>query len=591
MAGNLRTAVERTGLHRVGLVKIARNVRPAVGPSARILPLLIAAFLAMGLAEATLLMLIVQMAVALASERTTFDIVLGPISVTGISIRASVAIGTGLVAVLFALLVPTAMASGSLAARAQLRTRTRLIHAYLRASWSERSSYEEGHLQEVITVHAARSEQAVTQFINATTAFCNLLAILTVAIVASPLVAAAATLCVTGAGALLKPVMSRTRSAATAQVEAGRQFASQMAEVSRITPEVTVFDVAPQVEEIVVAQAQEVAVPLRRLRALSRLVSSAYQYAALLLIVFSVGVLTFTTDAAGLATMGTVLLLLVRALTYGQNLQTQIQVSNETAPFLERTEEEIRRLTSCEVNRAGRRIDSPAPLRLDDVWFAYEDGRDVLRGVHLQVGLGESIAIVGPSGAGKSTLIQLLLRLRQPTSGSILVDGVPLDEVSLDRWYELIATVPQDNQLIRATVADNIRFYRDDLADDAVVAAARRAHVHDEIMDLPDGYDTMLGQGVRQLSGGQRQRLGIARALVGDPLLIVFDEPTSALDSRSEQLVANTLDDLHGEVTMIVIAHRPATTAHCDRVVRLTNGTARTIAITEYLAGSEKPSS
>lgn len=163
--------------------------------------------------------------------------------------------------------------------------------------------------------------------------------------------------------------------------------------------------------------------------------------------------------------------------------------------------------------------------------------------------------------------------------------------MSLDRWYELIATVPQDNQLIRATVADNIRFYRDDLADDAVVAAARRAHVHDEIMDLPDGYDTMLGQGVRQLSGGQRQRLGIARALVGDPLLIVFDEPTSALDSRSEQLVANTLDDLHGEVTMIVIAHRPATTAHCDRVVRLTNGTARTIAITEYLAGSEKPSS
>lgn len=566
-------------MKRLGVLRLLANARPSLGEDARRLPILVAAFFGLGLLEAGLLLLIVQMAVALAAERETFDIALGPMAVHDITIRAGVVAGLGLVALLVIVLVPTSMLGGSIASQALLRTRRRVAHAYLRASWTARSTYPEGHLQELLTIFSARTEHAVTQLITAATAACGLVAVLAVAIAASPVVAMAALLCVGAAGAALRPLMRRSRSTSSTQATAGREFAGRMAEVSRVAPEITVFDVARPVEDLIAAQAGHVSMLIRRLRILSRLVASLYQYAAFGLVVAAIGVLVVVTDGEGLATMGTVLLLLVRALTYGQNIQSQIQSSNEIAPFVERIETEIDELTAAEVDRSGAWIDRPTSLRFDGVWFAYEPGHDVLRDIDFSIETGESIGIVGRSGAGKSTLVQLLLRLRDPSRGRIVVDGLPFPEVSLERWYQLVAYVPQDNQLIRGTVADNIRFFRPGIDLDQVQAAATQAHLHDDIVDLPQGYDTPLGQGIRQLSGGQRQRLGIARALVGNPQMIILDEPTSALDARSEALVTETLASLHGVVTVVIIAHRPATTAICDHIIRLTDGRASTEAL------------
>jgi ABC-type bacteriocin/lantibiotic exporter with double-glycine peptidase domain len=132
--------------------------------------------------------------------------------------------------------------------------------------------------------------------------------------------------------------------------------------------------------------------------------------------------------------------------------------------------------------------------------------------------------------------------------------------------------VPQDNELIYGSVADNIRFYRSGYDDAAVRSAAERAHLSAQIEALPHGYDTVIGVGAHLLSGGQRQRLGIARALLGDPALLILDEPTSALDPLAERMVLQTLRDLRGSTTMVVIAHRQSTLDVCDRVVRLEDG-------------------
>ena len=168
--------------------------------------------------------------------------------------------------------------------------------------------------------------------------------------------------------------------------------------------------------------------------------------------------------------------------------------------------------------------------------------------------------------------MQLLLRLRDPTLGRILADGTDVRELALDSWYDRVAFVPQDAHLFAGTVADNIRFFRDGIDQAAVQRAAKLAHLHDTIVSWPLGYDTPVGERGGQLSGGQRQRLCIARALVGDPDVVVFDEPTSALDVKSESLMRDTMAGLAPQKTVVVIAHRLSTLTICDRIMVILGG-------------------
>lgn len=180
--------------------------------------------------------------------------------------------------------------------------------------------------------------------------------------------------------------------------------------------------------------------------------------------------------------------------------------------------------------------------------------------------------MIGPSGAGKSTFAQLLLGLRSPTVGSVTVNGVQLTSVDRTWWTRHVAFVPQDPLLLTGTVAENILFLRDGLTAADLTRSARQANILDDIQRLSDGFDTHLGQRGSQLSGGQRQRMSIARALVSAPSLVVLDEPTSALDGHSEALIRDTLADLKGQVTIVLIAHRMSTLDLCDRIMVIEHG-------------------
>lgn len=211
-------------------------------------------------------------------------------------------------------------------------------------------------------------------------------------------------------------------------------------------------------------------------------------------------------------------------------------------------------------------------IRLRNVTFAYEPGRPVLQNVNLEIKPGETVALVGPSGAGKSTIAALIPRFFDPCEGTVEVDGYDVRKVTLKSLRAQIGLVSQDTILFDGTIADNIAAGREGFTREDIVNAAKLANAHDFIMQLPNGYDTIVGEGGCTLSGGQRQRIAIARALLGNPRILVLDEATSNLDPESEQQVREALARVANGRTTVIIAHRAATVQTADRVVVLSQG-------------------
>jgi len=211
-------------------------------------------------------------------------------------------------------------------------------------------------------------------------------------------------------------------------------------------------------------------------------------------------------------------------------------------------------------------------LRFENVDFSYGDA-PVLTGIDLTARKGEVVALVGPSGSGKSTLVDLIPRFYEPARGRILIDGVDTREIKLPALRSLTGIVSQETVLFHDSVRNNIAYGAPGkYTQQQIEAAARAANAHEFIMELPRGYDTLLGERGTRLSGGQRQRLAIARALLSDPPILILDEATSALDTESERLVQEAIDRLLRGRTVFVIAHRLSTIAHADQILVLDRG-------------------
>lgn len=547
-----------------------RRIAPFFSKSRGKIALISAASVVAGLLEAVLLTLIAALALALADGR---DVRVGLGGITW-DLATPVALGLGIaLAVLRGILqlwvvyLPAVMGG-----QAMVDLRTRLFDAFVGAAWPSKASERDGGFQSVMLNQVRATSETIVLIAGIISAALMFASLLVSAVVMSPVAAVVITVVSLVLFAALRPLSNSLRKSATVLSSENIEYAKTTQEAAALAEETEVFGAGAAYRGRFYAQLRAVQIPSQRVRFLSAAVPSLYQSVALLVLVLALGVVALV-GAGNVATLGAVVLILVRAVTYGQRVQTVISSVDEKLPFVHHLADAIERYESQPQNPGRRGADRIGDLTMSGVGFHYEGGADVLRDVSFSVRRGETIGIVGPSGSGKSTLVQLLLRLREPTKGTFSVNGIDASDIDREDWRRMVTYVPQSPQLFYGTVRENIRFFREDVDDAAVEDAARRAHLHEDILRLPQGYDTIVGARASLVSGGQKQRICLARALAARPAVMILDEPTSALDVKSEESVQRSLQDLAGDTVVFLVAHRLSTLAICDRVMVIADGT------------------
>jgi ATP-binding cassette, subfamily B, bacterial len=522
-----------------------------------------------GLAEAGLLAVVAQIAAALATKASDVEAHLGVVDVH-ISVRGLLIVGGALALARLALLVPASSIAASVIADAQAAMRKRLMDAFLGASWAVKATDREGHLQELMTNQVSQATQAVIQTTYALTYFFSFCALVASALVLNPEAAAI----VVGVSALLFATLrplSRAGTRAAHELSAAQiEHAGGVSEATRLAEETQVFGVTAAQRSRVDDLNEQARNLFFRTQLTVRLIPSLYQSAVYVLLVAGLA-LIYWVDRGGVASLGAVVLLLVRAGTYGNQAQNSYQVVRQAMPFIERVQDAIERYQQAAQPGATQAFRSLDTISFHRVSYSYDGSTPALTDVSFEVKAGETIGVIGPSGAGKSTLAQLLLRLREPSSGDYLIDETPAAGLDWTEWTSMVSYIPQTPQLIYASVADNIRYFRT-VSDEDVERAARLAGIHDDIAAWSDGYATTVGPRAAAVSVGQAQRICLARALALRPQMLVLDEPTSALDPTSERLIQASLTSLKGSLTLFVIAHRMSTLDICDRVMVIVDG-------------------
>jgi len=315
-----------------------------------------------------------------------------------------------------------------------------------------------------------------------------------------------------------------------------------------------------------------------RQRVAKAFTNSVREPTSVLIIAAVVGVQALIFEAP-LAPIFVALLLFHKGTQAVMQMQSSWQWVMDRIGAVEMVDEEIKELQKHQEKGGDKSIQSlRRGIEMENVCFAYnEDDGDVLHDVNITIPVDTSVALVGESGAGKSTVVDLLTLMLKPRTGEIKIDGIPSDEVELSSWRSKIGYVSQETVIFDDTVANNISLWQGDIESDPehrerVYDAARRAHAHHFIRDLPEGYQTVVGDRGVRLSGGQRQRLFVARELFRQPDLLLLDEATSDLDTASEQHIQNSIDALKGEVTVVIIAHRLSTVKNVDQIYVLDEG-------------------
>jgi ATP-binding cassette, subfamily B, bacterial len=466
--------------------------------------------------------------------------------------------------------VPLSFLQARIVADVWARLRIGLFRSFTRASWEVQSRDREGQLQETMTNQAGQATLSVTNMLNLMTSTLTLTILLASAFSLNLFAAVIVLAIAVSMFALLRPLRAAGRRRARSLSQAQVSYATGVAEAIRVAEETQVFGVGAaqrrRVDELI-ARARKL---LFETQILVRLGASISQNFIYYLLVGGLFILQ-ATGARHVGSLGAVVLILVRASSVGQAVQSSYQSLVQAIPFVERTQEAELRYRDSSPPEGTRPLSQVESIAFDGVGYAYRSARPVLSDICFEVAGGEVVGIIGPSGAGKSTLVQLLLRLREPDEGRYLVNHVPAGEIASADWQQRVTYVPQEPRLLHASVADNIRYFRD-IDDAAVQRAGRLARIHDEIMGWQGGYDTVVGPRADAVSGGQQQRICLARALAAKPQVLVLDEPTSALDPRSELLIQESLTGLKEELTLFIVAHRMSTLGICDRVMIIIDG-------------------
>lgn len=535
-----------------------------------------------GFTEAAFLVLVTRAAFAITDGKDR----MGTLANHTVGIPAAMVMMFALVALRIGMAVASNWYSARLTSQVAADLRRRLALSFLNSSWALQQASPSGRLQELVTGFAHAGSNLIFSFASGVISGCSVGAMLVLAVGVDPLGSLLAVGAVAALGSLLRPLRRRVHVHARQMANDGMDLATTTNEVAALGMVTHVFDVRAQVADRISGVLDAGRRSTQRLLMVRGLVPAIYSGLAYIVLVGAVGVASMS-ETAKLTSLGAVMLVMLRSLSYGQQLQVAYSGMSSSLPQVRDIYSEIARYEAGAVLSGGELVRHVCPIELRSVSFAYVEGHAVLEDISAEVREGEMIGVVGPSGSGKSTLVQLLLGLRQPSSGRVTAAGTDVGALRHSEWARRVTFVPQSPLLITGTIADNIRFYRDGFTDEAVQRAAQLSGLHDEIDMFPDGYQHQVGDRGGNLSGGQQQRLCIARALVGHPDVLILDEPTSALDARSEALIRQTLESLRRQMTIIVIAHRLSTIEQCDRIMVIQHGRIAAFDTPEALKRSE----
>ena len=518
------------------------------------------------LSQAVLLLVVSEVVVAGVQGRHRIHPPVGP----SFSSHAAIVISIVALVGFFCTSSLVTLLSTSVSEQALTATRTQVITGFFQSNWSLQSTERLGHVQQLLGMNSSATASVVGNLSGGLQSLLMMSALLSVALVIDPAAAIGVIAISFVLLQILRPLNVRTRRANRELSRITRAMATQVTEYTRLARDFRLFGVETRVVDGLRASLQNVGRVYKRTLRIGSIAPILYQSFAMGIII--VGIIFLANSGhTSLEKNGVVLILVLRSVSYGSGVQGAIQGLRANQGLLEDLTVDLRRFEAARV-RTGEGVPDSFVVDFESVDYSYDGVSLALSDVTMHIPEGKIIGLLGPSGSGKTTISQLLLGLREPTRGRATIGGEDAAAISKSDAYNTVALVPQEPVLLQGSVMDNIRFFRD-FEDWEVIDAAKSAHLHEDVVRMPAGYETDVGQGGGQLSGGQKQRLAIARALIGSPKLIVLDEPTSAVDGRTERLIRQTLSELRGRVTVVIISHRIETTAQCDLLLVLSNGT------------------
>jgi len=448
---------------------------------------------------------------------------------------------------------------------------TDLLGAFSLATYERQQKTGRAQMQQMVGSLAFDVAQTADVF----TAFVSSVSVIAVLLTVSAIVNPVATVVVVGlmgiAQFVISPIGTWTKRRGELAIQSLLYLGDRLSDYTENSREYRIAGTDAAMSSAIAADAADAGQKIRRSRFMTSLGSAVWFDVGLLILVCGFAVLQLTSGDLITGT-GAAALIMVRVLALGRTVQFCRQQFHALEPRVEIATGLLDDLRLYQLDFGNIELPIVTSVSARAVSYSYNPGDTVLRGISLEIQRGEVVGLVGPSGAGKSTLAQLLVGLRSPTGGEILVDGIPSEQLEPAARARAISYVPQDPRMIQASIADNIRFLRTDIDDETLRASAKAAHIHDEIMALPEGYETLMGARGIGLSGGQVQRIALARALAGSPQVLVLDEPTSALDAVSERGLQQTIARLSSSMTMVIVAHRLSTLESCSRIVVLEAG-------------------
>lgn len=546
-----------------------RRIANFLGSNRWRIPVLLILAIAEGLVEASILTLIAAIALAVVGVSVAGDVATKIPLFPGIEldVRASIIILLVLILVRILLGVAAAFLGGTLQMILISEFRSKSMQLYLSASWEAQRSFEHGALQQLVISLPNSMSGTLGALVQHCSQVVIMLAMLTYAAVINFVLTAFLVVVLLLITFIFSPLRNWIRKRAAVVVRKEEELASLAAEVSGISTELHAFQIGEAVGAHATQLVREEAAVSRKIHFAKKVVSPLYTGVTFAGIAVGLVVIS-ATGADSVGSVGGILLVVLRSINYGQSVQ-QIAVDFASlGPMFDYVSTAAERLVRAPSVWGTEAVSAIEVIELVGVGFSYLDApREAVTSTNLKFGIGERIGLVGTSGSGKSTLANIVLGLTEPSIGEVRLNGRLRTDYSIESWRKRVGFVPQSAGLIRGSVEDNVRMFREGIGVDDIWLALELAGLAADVRQLPDGLGTYLGPGAQGLSGGQSQRIAIARAFVGNPDLVVMDEPTSALDAQSEGVVSESIENLSHRAAILIISHRERILRSCNRII------------------------